>query len=91
MKVAAKLQGRQAQQRGGQAGTGQQRRRVRALVLVEVVLPAEPLAAELTAERPVARVDARVPGELLVASEPLVTRLALEGTLACRGKRTACS
>ena len=55
-------------------------------MLVEVVLAAEPLATELAAERPVARVNARVTCELLVPGESLVTRLTLERSLACRRK-----
>ena len=83
VQVTAQLQGRESQQRGWQAG-GVHGRRVGALVLVEVVLSAEPLAAELAAERPVTRVNARVTGELLVPGEPLVARVALEWTLACK-------
>ena len=86
MQVTAQLQGRESQQRGWQAG-GVHGRRVGALVLVEVVLSAEPLAAELAAERPVTRVNARVTGELLVPGEPLVARFTFERTLACKRER----
>ena len=56
---------------------------MRALVLVQVVLPAESLAAELTAERTVTRVDTSVASELLVSGELLVTCLTLERPLTC--------